>query len=151
MQLQYQRAHVLLALDHYEDAIETLDLVLTLAPKEPPVYSLLGTYVQILLFASPPPLISPNICQQNHVYTHVIWQRLRWKRMVAKLWTNSLTLLKKKDRNLQNETIVIITITQWISVRCQSISVTVMSFEVRKNIQVLLKFFDHSYHKFVRI
>ena len=42
-QLQYQRAHVLVALDHYEDAVEALDLVLTLAPKEPPVYSLLGT------------------------------------------------------------------------------------------------------------
>lgn len=46
IQLQYQRAHVLLALGHYEDAIETLDLVLTLAPKEPPVYSLLGTHVR---------------------------------------------------------------------------------------------------------
>jgi predicted Zn-dependent protease len=41
-QLQYQRAHVLLALDHYEDAIAALDMVLVLAPKEPPVYSLLG-------------------------------------------------------------------------------------------------------------
>ena len=35
---------MLLALENYEDAIETLDLVLTLAPKEPPVYSLLGKY-----------------------------------------------------------------------------------------------------------
>jgi anaphase-promoting complex subunit 3 len=42
-QLHYQRAHLLLGQDLYEEAIEALEVVLTLAPKEPPVYSMLGT------------------------------------------------------------------------------------------------------------
>ena len=45
-QLHYQRAHVLIALGRREDAVLALEVVLTLAPREPPVYSLLGQVQQ---------------------------------------------------------------------------------------------------------
>jgi anaphase-promoting complex subunit 3 len=47
-QLHYQRAHLLLGQDLCEEAIEALEVVLTLAPKEPPVYSMLGSIHQRL-------------------------------------------------------------------------------------------------------
>ena len=43
-----QRAHVLLALDRCEEAVDALQIVLGLAPREPPVYSLLGQVQQRL-------------------------------------------------------------------------------------------------------
>ncbi len=43
-QLHFQRAHVLVADHHLEEALEALNIVAEHAPKEPPVHSLLGTF-----------------------------------------------------------------------------------------------------------
>jgi anaphase-promoting complex subunit 3 len=42
-QLHFQLAHMLVAADRLEDALDKLQLVRELAPREPPVFSLLGT------------------------------------------------------------------------------------------------------------
>lgn len=47
-QLHFQRAHVLISMHNYEDALLELEIVRELAPREPPVYILLGQLCQKL-------------------------------------------------------------------------------------------------------
>jgi anaphase-promoting complex subunit 3 len=47
-QLHFQRAHILFAIDEIEEAVHELELVRNLAPREPPVYSMLGRAYQRL-------------------------------------------------------------------------------------------------------
>jgi len=47
-QLHFQRAHVLIAAEQYEQALEELETVRELAPREPPVYALMGQLCQKL-------------------------------------------------------------------------------------------------------
>ena len=47
-QLHFQRAHTLIAVEQWEEARSELELVRELAPREPPVYILLGNICQRL-------------------------------------------------------------------------------------------------------
>jgi len=47
-QLHFQRAHVLIATEQYQEALEELETVRELAPREPPVYVLMGQLCQKL-------------------------------------------------------------------------------------------------------
>lgn len=45
---RFQRAHILMGIDRWEEALEELQIVETLAPKEPPVHAMLGQVYQHL-------------------------------------------------------------------------------------------------------
>lgn len=47
-QLRFQRAHILMTLERWDEALSELQIVAQLAPKEPPVHALLGQVYQRL-------------------------------------------------------------------------------------------------------